>query len=45
MKRVQREDILDFMTYEDTRDGVRKATISIKKDRRIHLGDHLTFFI
>ena len=43
MKRVQREDILDFMTYEDTRDGVRKATISIKKDRRIHLGDHLTF--
>ena len=43
MKRVQREDILDFMTYEDTRDGVRKEQSSIKKDRRIHLGDHLTF--
>ena len=43
MKRVQREDILDFMTYEDTRNDVRKNALSIKKDRRIHLGEHLTF--
>ena len=31
MKRVQREDILDFMTYEDTRNDVRKNALLIKK--------------
>ena len=43
MKKVKREDILDFMTYEDKREDVRKEALAIKKDRRIHLGDHLTF--
>ena len=40
MKKVKREDILDFMTYEDKREDVRKEALAIKKDRRIHLGDH-----
>ena len=31
------------MTYEDKREDVRKEALAIKKDRRIHLGDHLTF--
>jgi len=43
MKKVKREDILDFVTYEDIRENIRKNVLTIKKDRRIHLGEHLTF--
>ena len=44
MKRlVQREDIVDYATYEDSRAQTRPAIMAAKKSRRIHLNDNLTF--
>ena len=43
MKKVIREDILDFETYEDHREEFRKKVMNIKDLRRVHLGHHLTF--
>jgi hypothetical protein len=40
---VQRADIVDYQTYEDSRDAVREAIFAAKAPRRIHLGEHLTF--
>jgi len=43
MKPVLREEIVDYQTYEETRDAFRAKILEIKKPRRIHVGDHLTF--
>jgi hypothetical protein len=40
---VRRDEIVDWQTYEDTRDTTRTAVIELKRPRRIHLGEHLTF--
>jgi hypothetical protein len=42
-KAVAREEILDFVTYEEQRDGVREAVMRTKALRRVHVGPHLTF--
>ncbi len=44
MKRlVQREDIVDYATYEDTRAQTRPTVMAAKQSRRVHLNDSLTF--
>jgi hypothetical protein len=43
MKRVQRSEILDFVTYGEQRDAIRASAMKAKDARRIHLGEHLTF--
>ncbi len=43
MKKIQRTDILDYVTYEDRRTEIRESAMRVKDARRIHLGDHLTF--
>ena len=40
---IERNDIVDYQTYEDDRESIRAAALAAKKPRRIHLGDHLTF--
>ncbi|OGR08212.1 MAG: hypothetical protein A2341_20040 [Deltaproteobacteria bacterium RIFOXYB12_FULL_58_9] len=42
MKRVERAEILDYVTYEERRDSIRKAALAAKEPRRIHLGDDIT---
>ncbi|MBF0276646.1 MAG: DUF3501 family protein [SAR324 cluster bacterium] len=43
MKKVRREDIVDYVTYEEQRDAFRSTVLTIKEARRIHLGESLTF--
>ncbi len=39
---VERADIVDFATYEDTRAATRPDALAAKKARRIHLHENLT---
>ena len=43
MRRVQRSEILDFVTYGEQRDAIRASAMAEKERRRVHLGEHLTF--
>ncbi|HJU83735.1 MAG TPA: DUF3501 family protein [Holophagaceae bacterium] len=43
MRRVQRSEILDFVTYGERRDALRAEAMAAKDLRRVHLGPHLTF--
>ena len=43
MRKVQREEILDYQTYTEKREQIRAAVLPVKKPRRIHVGDTLTF--
>ncbi len=43
MNKVTREEILDYVTYEEQRPVIRASAMRAKDARRIHLGDHLTF--
>ena len=43
MRHVTRNELLDYQTYDDRRDGIRREIMSVKKPRRVHLGDRLTF--
>jgi hypothetical protein len=43
MRKVQRSEIVDYQTYNDTREATRAAALAIKQPRRIHLGEALTF--
>lgn len=43
MARLQRSDILDFITYGEQRDAIRASAMAAKALRRVHLGGHLTF--
>jgi len=42
MARVDRSEILDFLTYADRRDAIRASAMAAKDLRRVHLGEHLT---
>lgn len=43
MKRVERGEIVDYVTYEERRDAVRRSAMAAKAARRVHVGPHLTF--
>ncbi len=43
MKKVQRSEILDFVTYGERRDAIRAQAMAAKELRRVHLGPNLTF--
>ncbi|WP_243295238.1 DUF3501 family protein [Geothrix mesophila] len=40
--RVDRSEILDFLTYTERRDTIRASAMAAKDLRRVHLGEHLT---
>ena len=43
MKQVTRQEILDYVTYEEERDKLRKKIMKIKNLRRINVGGVLSF--
>ena len=43
MKRVQREEILPLAEYEKVRPQFRARVMALKNERRIHVGEYLTF--
>ena len=43
MKRVTRMEVLDYVTYEEQRDNLRKKIMKIKDLRRINVGGVLSF--
>ncbi len=43
MRRVERSEIVDYVTYEDERDAYRAQVLEVKRTRRIHVGEYLTF--
>ena len=43
MKRVTRQEILDYVTYEEQRDKLREKIMKIKDLRRINVGGVLSF--
>ena len=43
MRKVERNELVDYMTYNDIRDAFRGEALAAKAPRRIHVGDHLTF--
>ena len=43
MQHVKREDVIDYVTYNEGRDKIRAHVMKLKKPRRIHVGPHLTF--
>ena len=43
MVKVQREELLDYQTYSEQRDNVRRKIMGVKLLRRIHAGKYLTF--
>ncbi len=40
---IKREDIIDYITYKEHRQIIRPNILKIKKRRRIHVGNYLTF--
>lgn len=40
---VKRSEIFDYQTYEESRADTKSKIFEIKKHRRIHLGENLTF--
>lgn len=43
MRRVERDEILDYETYEEQREEIRAAAIATKELRRVDVAGHLTF--
>src|SRR5262245_51510276 len=43
MRTVTRGEILDYATYEETREEFRREVLREKARRRIHVGERLTF--
>ena len=43
MKAIERSEILDYQTYNENRDELRRQAMAIKDARRVHLGNYLTF--
>lgn len=43
MRKVDRSEIVDYQTYDDTRAAIRQGILEIKRPRRIHVGPYLTF--
>jgi hypothetical protein len=42
MRRVRREEIVDHVTYAETREAFRREVLAVKGPRRVHLGPDLT---
>jgi hypothetical protein len=42
VKPVEREEIVDYVTYEEQRDDLRTQVIAAKAVRRVHIGEYLT---
>ncbi len=42
-RKVQRKELLDYQTYNDTREQTRAVAMRVKAIRRIHVGEVLTF--
>ena len=42
MKPVERDEIVDYVTYEEQRPAFRAQVIEVKAPRRVHLGDNIT---
>jgi hypothetical protein len=43
MRKVRREELLDFQSYGDARETLRAQAMAEKARRRVHVGPHLTF--
>src|SRR5690606_11598311 len=43
MRKVQRSELLDYQTYGERRAQVQEKMFEVKRPRRVHLGEHLTF--
>ena len=43
MRPVQRDELLDYVTYDEKRFAIRAEVMAIKQPRRVHVGEHLTF--
>jgi hypothetical protein len=43
MKPVERGEILDYVSYEERREAIRRSVMETKALRRIHVGSYLTF--
>ncbi len=45
MRHVNRNEIIDYESYEDGREAFRRTVMAQKARRRIHVGEHLTFLV
>jgi hypothetical protein len=43
MRPVRRDELLDYVTYDERRFAIRAEVMGLKEPRRIHVGEHLTF--
>ena len=43
MQPVQRESLLDYVTYEERREAIRREILALKAPRRVHVAGVLTF--
>lgn len=43
MPKVERSELLDFLTYGEQRNQIRAEAMAAKALRRVHLGEYLTF--
>ena len=43
MKKIERSEILNLVEYERVRETMRSDVIALKKNRRVSVGDNLTF--
>lgn len=43
MKKVSLDDVMGLTRYEQVRDDFRRRIIALKKQRRVPVGDHITF--
>ncbi|MBW2381912.1 MAG: DUF3501 family protein, partial [Deltaproteobacteria bacterium] len=43
MNRVERSDILDYVTYGEQRETIRDSALRAKSVRRVLVGEHFTF--
>jgi hypothetical protein len=43
MKKVQLSEVRNIAEYEKAREGMRREIIALKKKRRVHVGENLTF--
>ncbi len=43
MRPVRRDELLDYVTYEERRPQIRAELMAVKAQRRVHVGEHLTF--
>ena len=43
-KKIDSSDLLDLTTYSKERKAIRKEVVAMKKNRRVELGPHSTFY-